>query len=46
LIRCSTRRSTIRRATDFRSSACGMLPKEVVTHYPPPRHFAFGDDSA
>ena len=25
LIRCSTRRSTIRRATDFRSSACGML---------------------
>jgi ATP-dependent Lon protease len=27
LIRCSTRRSTIRRATDLRSSACGMLPK-------------------
>src|SRR6516164_5509712 len=27
LIRCSTRRSTIRRATDFNSSACGMLPK-------------------
>src|ERR1700691_5394152 len=27
LIRCSTRRSTIRRATDFKSSAWGMLPK-------------------
>jgi ATP-dependent Lon protease len=27
LIRCSTRRSTIRRATDLRSSVCGMLPK-------------------
>jgi transposase len=27
LTRCSTRRSTIRRATDFRSSAWGMLPK-------------------
>src|SRR5271167_4417328 len=27
LIRCSTRRSTIRRATDFISSVCGMLPK-------------------
>jgi len=27
LIRCSTRRSTIRRTTDFNSSACGMLPK-------------------
>jgi hypothetical protein len=27
LIRCSTRRSTIRRATDFNSSAWGMLPK-------------------
>src|ERR1700720_2250948 len=28
LIRCSTRRSTIRRATDFRRSACGILPKK------------------
>ena len=27
LIRCSTRRSTIRRATDFGRSVCGMLPK-------------------
>ena len=27
LIRCSTRRSTTRRATDFRRSECGMLPK-------------------
>jgi hypothetical protein len=27
LIRCSTRRSTIRRATDFCKSECGMLPK-------------------
>jgi hypothetical protein len=27
LIRCITRRSTIRRVTDFRSSAWGMLPK-------------------
>jgi hypothetical protein len=27
LIRCSTRRSTIRRATDFSNSGCGMLPK-------------------
>src|SRR6516165_6159792 len=27
LIRCSTRRSTIRRATDFSKSACGILPK-------------------
>jgi hypothetical protein len=27
LIRCSTCRSTIRRATDFSKSACGMLPK-------------------
>jgi N4-bis(aminopropyl)spermidine synthase len=27
LIRCTTRRSTIRRATDFRRSVCGMLPK-------------------
>ena len=27
LIRCSTRRSTIRRDTDFKSSAWGMLPK-------------------
>jgi hypothetical protein len=26
LIRCSTRRSTIRRATDLSSSECGMLP--------------------
>jgi hypothetical protein len=26
LIRCSTRRSTIRRDTDFKSSAWGMLP--------------------
>src|SRR5467141_5098928 len=26
LIRCSTRRSTTRRATDFRRSECGMLP--------------------
>src|SRR5258705_12231765 len=26
LIRCTTRRSTIRRATDFRRSVCGMLP--------------------
>src|SRR6266403_1763606 len=27
LIRCSTRRSTTRRATDLRRSECGMLPK-------------------
>src|ERR1700738_1250820 len=27
LMRCSTRRSTIRRVTDFTSSAWGMLPK-------------------
>src|SRR4029077_8575457 len=27
LIRCSTRRSTTRRATDFRRSECGMLPR-------------------
>ena len=34
LIRCSTRRSTIRRATDFKSSAWGMLPNEApqTTH--------------
>jgi transposase len=32
--RCSTRRSTIRRATDFKSSAWGMLPKEAATDYP------------
>ena len=30
----STRRSTIRRATDFKSSAWGMLPKEAATDYP------------
>src|SRR5262249_20823120 len=46
LIRCSTRRSTIRRATDLRSSACAMLPKEAVTDYAPPRHFEFSDDPA
>src|SRR5947209_8289852 len=34
LIRCSTRRSTIRRATDFKRSAWGMLPKNTTTHYP------------
>ena len=27
LMRCNTRRSTIRRATDFSKSACGILPK-------------------
>src|SRR5215831_5661989 len=46
LIRCSMRRSTIRRATDLRSSACAMLPKEAVTDYAPPRHFEFSDDPA
>jgi hypothetical protein len=36
LIRCSTRRSTIRRVADFNSSAWGMLPKEAATDYPSP----------
>ena len=43
LIRCSTRRSTIRRATDFINSACGMLPKEAATDYPSPRFPCFGN---
>src|SRR5271169_2572788 len=44
LIRCSTRRSTIRRATDFRRSACGMLPKNTTTHYPSPRLSTSGNN--
>ncbi len=35
LIRCSIRRSTTRRATDFMSSTCGIVSKETTTHYPP-----------
>ena len=35
LMRCSTRRSTTRRATDFIKSACGMLPK-TQPHHPSP----------
>ena len=37
LIRCSTRRSTMRRASDFSKSAWGIDPKEASTHYPSPR---------
>src|SRR5262249_38944486 len=44
LIRCSTRRSTIRRATDFRRSACGMLPKERATDYPSPGFPRYDND--
>src|ERR1700746_3056784 len=44
LIRCSTRRSTTRRATDLRRSECGMLPKDTTTHYPSPRLSTSGDD--
>ena len=44
LIRCSTRRSTIRRNTDFKSSAWGMLPKEATTDYPSPWYSGFGND--
>src|SRR5271167_1913643 len=44
LIRCSTRRSTIRRATDFRRSAWGMLPKNTTTHYPSPRLSTSGNN--
>jgi hypothetical protein len=28
------------------SSVWGMLPKESITHYPPPRHSEFSDDFA
>ena len=45
LIRCSTRRSTTRRATDFSRSACEMLPKNTTTHYPSPRLSTSGDNS-
>src|SRR6516225_4730467 len=34
LIKCSIAPSTIRRATDLISSACGTLSKEPTTHYP------------
>ena len=44
LIRCSTRRSTTRRATDFISSVWGMLPKNTTTHYPSPRLPMFGEN--
>src|SRR4030065_1174727 len=42
LIRRSTSRSTILRATDCLSSRCGMVSKEDTTHYPPPGSSAPG----
>ena len=46
LIRCSTRRSTIRRATDLRRSEWGMLPKETAADYPSPRYSGGRDGQA
>src|SRR6202048_1087517 len=41
LISRSTAPSAIRRATDFINSLCGIVSKEAVTHYPPPRLSSF-----